>query len=108
MVLFVTLNEQRDHFSELYKVYCAFTPALARNNSFLRSLEGKPAQEVADLDFLNTCKIISGRHVTKFTRLESTLQLMKRRISSFDSKLVIDQHEKFFKTDYYKAAYLGQ
>jgi len=34
--------------------------------------------------------------------------MIRRRIASFDSKLVIDQHEKFFRKEYYKAAFTGQ
>jgi len=48
-----------------------------------------------------------NRLSTRFSRLEHTLQLMRLRICSFDSQLVLDQHEKYFRQEYYKCAYEG-
>ena len=40
--------------------------------------------------------------------MERVLQLIHKRLSSFDPQLVIDQHKNFFREEYYKAAFLGQ
>mmetsp|Transcript_38594 Transcript_38594/g.50590 ORF Transcript_38594/g.50590 Transcript_38594/m.50590 type:complete len:194 (+) Transcript_38594:427-1008(+) len=71
IVLFLTLDESRESFRELYKVYCAFPPSV-KDSPFQKGLAGLAPEEVADADFKSTSQLISPVP-TKFARLETVL-----------------------------------
>lgn len=75
----MTLDLNRESFKNLYKVFCAIPPDSAQQ----KSLEGLPEDEIADADF-RSMRLLIGRSVSKYARLEAVLQMMRRRISSFD------------------------